>query len=537
MTQLTVKNLDHLGIIAAIVDELGIVDYLNEQLGERDSTKISAGLVVKAMLLNGLGFINSPLYLFSEFFEDKPLEHLLGKGIKASALNDDRLGRVLDLIYMADINRLFVGICLKAVEIFKVRMQSCHLDSSSLSVEGEYKSSVGKEDKENKIIHITHGYSKDKRPDLKQFVLNMVCWGDGDIPAFLELGDGNQSDKKEFAELLIKFKQQWQFDGLHIADTALYSADNLQKLTGINWLCPVPKTIKEVQDVLSQLAPEQFTKTDLEGYSISSVAKEYGKVEQRWVVVKSEQKKALDLKQLTKKIEKATTQAEKQLQQLQRQEFACQEDALAALNQWEKTLEWHGLQDICVVEKCHYSHRGKPRLQEQPTRRSYHAQAILSLNTEKVQTSQRKAGRFVLATNHLDKELLSDEELLVYYKQQQGIERGFRFLKDPLFVASSVFLKTPERIMALAFIMTLCLLVYSLGQRQLRLVLKEQGETVPNQLGKPTQRPTLRWIFQRMRGIHLVVLNGCEQIINLTLERERILRFFGHTTCQYYLLL
>jgi transposase len=66
MTQLTVKNLDHLGIIAAIVDELGIVDYLNEQLGERDSTKISAGLVVKAMLLNGLGFINSPLYLFSK---------------------------------------------------------------------------------------------------------------------------------------------------------------------------------------------------------------------------------------------------------------------------------------------------------------------------------------------------------------------------------------------------------------------------------------------------------------------------------------
>lgn len=161
MTQLTVKNLDHLGIIAAIVDELGIVDYLNEQLGERDSTKISAGLVVKAMLLNGLGFINSPLYLFSKFFEDKPLEHLLGKGIKASELNDDRLGRVLDLIYMADINRLFVGICLKAVEIFKVRMQSCHLDSSSLSVEGEYKLSVGKEDKENKIIHITHGYLVD----------------------------------------------------------------------------------------------------------------------------------------------------------------------------------------------------------------------------------------------------------------------------------------------------------------------------------------------------------------------------------------
>ena len=101
----------------AIVDELGIVDYLNQELGEDPKNKIKAGLVVKAMILNGLGFINSPLYLFSQFFEDKPLEHLLGEEIKASELNDDRLGRTLDLIFMADISRLFVGICLKAVDI------------------------------------------------------------------------------------------------------------------------------------------------------------------------------------------------------------------------------------------------------------------------------------------------------------------------------------------------------------------------------------------------------------------------------------
>jgi transposase len=292
MTQLNVKNLDHLGIIAAVVDELGLVDYINEQLQENDRAKISAGLVVKAMILNGLGFINSPLYLFSRFFEDKPLEHLLGKGIKASDLNDDRLGRVLDLIFMAGISRLFVGICLKAVEIFKIMMASAHLDSSSISVEGEYKLSVEREDKEDQVIHITHGHSKDGRPDLKQFVLNLVCWGDGDIPAFLELGDGNQSDKKEFAEVLKRFNEQWQFDGLYIADSALYSADNLKKLTGIKWLCCVPKTIKSVQDLLTELASEQFITTDLAGYRLTSVGNEYGGVKQRWIVVESGQKKS-----------------------------------------------------------------------------------------------------------------------------------------------------------------------------------------------------------------------------------------------------
>jgi transposase len=369
---------------------------------------------------------------------------------------------------MAGISRLLIGICLRAVEIFKIMMRNSHLDSSSLSVEGDYKLSVEREDDESQIIHITHGYSKNKRPDLKQFIVNLVCWGDGDIPAFLELGDGTQSDKKEFAQLLIKFKEQWQFEGLYVADSALYSADNLQKLTGINWLCSVPKTIREVQDVLSQLASEQFIKTDLDGYRISSVESNYGGVKQRWIVVESEQKKALDLKQLTKKKEKATAQAQRQLQQLQRQEFACSEDALTALSRWQKSLEWHHLQDLTIVEKPHYGHRGKPRPHEQPTRLSYHAQATLSLNIDKIQASEQTAGRFALATNQLDKTSLSDEQMLVHYKQQQGVERDFRFLKDPLFFASSVFLKTPERIMALTFIMALCLLVYSLGQRKLR---------------------------------------------------------------------
>ena len=410
------------------------------------------------------------------------------------------------------------------------------MDSSSLSVEGEYKLSVEREEEENRIIHITHGYSKDRRPDLKQFVLNLVCWGDGDIPAFLEVGNGNQSDKKEFAGILRRFKDQWQFEGLYIADSALYSADNLPKLTGINWLCPVPKTIKEVQNLLSQVTEEQLVTTKIAGYALTSVESQYGEVKQRWLVVESQSKKALDQKQLTKKIEKVTAQSNRQLAQLERQEFACREDAQAALHQWQKSLDWHELEHATVVEKCHYARRGKLHPSELPTRRSYHLQATLRLNQEKVENAQSQAGRFVLATNQLDREGWSDEQLLGHYKGQQGVERGFRFLKDPLFLASSVFLKTPERIMALSFIMALCLLVYSLGQRRLRQALEEQGETVANQLGKPTQRPTLRWLFQTLRGIHWLVLDNCPQIINLTQERERLLRFFGATTCQYYLL-
>ncbi len=85
--------------------------------------------------------------------------------------------------------------------------------------------------------------------------------------------------------------------------------------------------------------------------------------------------------------------------------------------------------------------------------------------------------------------------MIAKYKNQQSSERGFSFLKDPLFFTDSVFLKSPERIESLALIMGLCLLVYTLAQRQLRQTLRQAQTGIKNQLGRLTERPTLRWIF------------------------------------------
>jgi transposase len=74
--------------------------------------------------------------------------------------------------------------------------------------------------------------------------MNLLCVGDGDIPVMLEMGNGNQSDKERFAELFQKFKQQWTFEGICIADAALYSADNIAAMAGLKWLTRVPLSIK-----------------------------------------------------------------------------------------------------------------------------------------------------------------------------------------------------------------------------------------------------------------------------------------------------
>jgi transposase len=85
-----VQDLDHSGIIAGICDEMGLVEQINKRLGTHLQEIISPGQVVKAMILNGLGFVSAPLYLFEKFFVGKATEHLLGEGIRPEHFNDDR---------------------------------------------------------------------------------------------------------------------------------------------------------------------------------------------------------------------------------------------------------------------------------------------------------------------------------------------------------------------------------------------------------------------------------------------------------------
>ncbi len=149
-------------------------------------------------------------------------------------------------------------------------------------------------------------------------------------------------------------------------------------------------------------------------------------------------------------------------------------------------------------------------------------------------------GKFILATNELNEERLPAEEMLLAYKGQGvGPERGFRFLKDPWFFADSLFLKSPKRIMALVMVMGLALLVYALAEHKLRTTLQEQGESVPNQAGKPTQRPTMRRIFQMFEGIDLLVIKTPEgvqqQVLNLKPVHRQILRLLGPNVEKCYL--
>ena len=215
--RISVKNLDHLGIVAGLVDEIGIVDIVNNALGIDELEQISKGQVVKAMILNGLGFVSRPLYLFSQFFEDKPCQKLLGNNVKTEYLNDDKLGRVLDQLYEYGLTNLFMEIVISTIKKFEIQINDSHLDSSSFHLHGQYNDSQLVIDKnpeeesnqtQQKIV-ITRGYSRDHRPDLKQVVLNLIVSNDGEIPTYFKTGNGNQLEIEK-AEKIEKKKIKYK---------------------------------------------------------------------------------------------------------------------------------------------------------------------------------------------------------------------------------------------------------------------------------------------------------------------------------------
>jgi transposase len=135
----------------------------------------------------------------------------------------------------------------------------------------------------------------------------------------------------------------------------------------------------------------------------------------------------------------------------------------------------------------------------------------------------------------LDSQALPDDELLSAYKDQQKVERGFRFLKDPLFMASTLYLKSPKRIMALMMVMTLCLRVYAALEYRIRQSLQQHHQTFPHQQGQPIRTPTARWVFQFFTGIHLLVI-AQEQVLvlNMNEHQHRLLAVLGEQYVALY---
>lgn len=513
-----------------------IIELINERLGTYHDETLSAGETVAGMIINGLGFSNRPLSLTPLFFKHCPLWLLFQEGVKADDFNRFKLGRVLDRCYNYGTELLFSEISLHVCRQEKVDTRFNHLDTTSFTLSGDYLTKTDDDE-----VKITLGYSKDHRPDLKQVMLEMMVSQDGGIPLLGKCLDGNASDNtvfKERAEKLIAEFKASETPRYLVADCKIYTEDNAPNLKILLFITRIPNNIKLVGETIDKaLAAPNDWKTLADGRKIQTFNVEHYGIQQRWHVLSSETSRQTADKQVDKRVKKEAEMIEKQLFHLQAKRFACADDASCAVQELAKKWKYHCFKNSQVVEHLCYEGKGRPKKDQKPTKVEYQVITEIEKNIDKINQLKDKEAHYIIGDN-TDPKNLSNQEVVAAYKEQHKAEGGFRFLKDPLFFVSSLFVKTPKRIMALLMIMLLSLLVYGIAERRMRACLAEQNETLPNQIQQEVEKPTLRWVFQLLYGIHSLKISTEEQthhvIDGLTPLRRKILSLFGSTVANIY---
>jgi len=528
---------DHLGIVAATCNEIKLIETINSIVGTDPQQKVTTGESVMAMVINALGFVSKPLYLFPEFMEKKPVSLIFGEERVPEDFNDDTLGRALDRLFEHDPTNIFMKVSLNAAKILGIQRKYHHLDTTTMTVHGEYKYS----EDDMYPIYITHGRPKDGRNDLKQYIISLITASDADLPTWISTLSGNTSDKTHFRDVITKYAKQLAENDeeiYFIMDCAWYSEENIRQAPDIvKWISRVPESIAIAKQLLIETDTKTLRESHREGYWFEVFPKTYADINQQWVVVFSQQSFDKEIKTFNTNIKKEYAKVKKDLWHFQNKEFSCDEDALKILRGKEKKWKYHKLHNIEVIEKTKSGKRGRPKKNSKNMKKVYQIKATFEPDDVAIETEKKRKGKFILATNDTK---LDGETILTEYKNQQSVERGFRFIKDPLFFTSSTFLKKPQRIVSLVMIMGLSLLVYSIAQMKLRKALKQYNETIPDQKRKPTNRPTMRWVFQMFEGIHLLEITEkekrTEMIINLKDVQKQILRLLGESCEKIYLL-
>jgi transposase len=531
------QSLDHLGVVAGMIDHLEIVETIDRLIPQDlDMRHIGVGQACKALILMGLGFTERTLYMVSDFFSKRPVGELIGTGIEASMLNDSVLGRNLDLLFEYGTTRLFSQISPIVCQKLGLKARAGCLDITSFHLDGKY-NAESPPDQGSKVIHLTRGYSRDHRPDLNQVVLNLLVENRAGIPLHMEPLSGNSNDKAAFAQTIEQYidnlNSDFQLDYL-IMDSAGYTQKILQLLGDQQkWISRVPETLRTAKEAVNMVDPAW--KKLMPGYQYVPVSQAYAEIPQRWLLIFSQEAYAREIKTLNKNYAKKSEQEYKEVLRLLNQPFGCEQDALKAWERLRKKCKTLILTLLDSRQKPCYDSPGRPPKNQPPDRIEWYLQAEVACSVEAYEQIARTKGRFIVATNELDQNKLPDKEVLSEYKSLAKVERGFRFLKDPQFVASTFFVKKPERLEALVLIMTLCLTVYAAIEFQVRSTLKEQEKTLPNQIGKEVQNPTTRWIFALLAGIHLLFIPAQNKplVLNLKPLHNRILDQLP-LACQIY---
>lgn len=528
------QEVHYYGIISGIAKKIGLIDEIDRITKSDPQKKVSNGQCVLAMILNGMGLtMSKPMYLVSEFFRNKSTEILIGNGITPDDLNDDTLGRTLDAIYESGASTIFSSVALKAVKVYAIATSHLHGDTTNVQVYGDY-------DEGGDLI--VFGYHKQGRSDLKQYMLSLITTSDGAVPLFAHALRGNTSDIKHFKDLIALVEENIvgkEGDTYFILDSALYCIENLKTIDKVLIITRVPERISAAKEAKEAYVDSIEQMDGDDDYKFAEICSIYADVRQRWVVVYSRAAHEREKKTIKALVLKEKTTIEKELIKFRKKTFACESDAKSAIDSFSKQYKFHKIIITKINEK--EQQRDCAECHAETDKKSFFT---VDANFEElsgyIERKIRLGSMFVLATTQLDENKLPTKAVLSEYKGQSPLENRFNLIKNATCIASKVYLKKESRIVALAMIICLMLLIYSLAERAIRKALAEQNKTVPHQSGRPIQNPTMKWIFQMFEGVGFVTIqtgNGIiQEITNLRAVLKEILCLLGEECMSFYLL-
>ena len=507
-------NYGHLPGAAAYCRRLGVVDIVNDMVASQ--MDLQPGVVVQAMVLDTLSG-RSPLYRLKEFLTGRDVELLVGEDLPANAFSDVNVGRSLDAIFDAGPSKIVTALGIRATDTFALDASAPSYDTTSTSLWGDYRDCEADTPPPGSII--TWGHSKDHRPDLKQFMTELLCVDRG-VPIFGRTLDGNSSDKTSNNVVLSRISSIMAKHGMgpgafvYVADSAMVTESNLKAIGPNRFVSRLPANYKECERAIC-VAVDANEWTDM-GRLSETVTRgnrpcaEYKAFETtvtlyeksyRAVVIHSsshDKRRQKRYDKLVASSEKAIRDALKKIPDL----YACEPDARRAAVQAEKLSgRLHNVRvSLCPEE---VRKRGRPpKNVPAPTRTKYRVVWEVCENAAEVARMRELAGCFVLLSNVPIEgdDAMDGTGLLKIYKGQYGVESDFAFLKDPLIV-NDIFLKTPSRIDALGMVLIIALMVWRLMERSMRTYLNNTGTVLPGWAGRATDKPTSFMMTTVMAGI------------------------------------
>ena len=235
----------HLPIVSAYCRRLGLAETVDRMVPSQ--MQLRPGLAVQTMVLDVLSG-RSPLYRVQEFMAEQDVELLLGEHVPAEMFNDTNLGRSLDAVFTAGTSKIITEMGVRAASIFGLDTGKVSYDTTSTSVWGDYQSCAGDDCPPGPVV--TWGHSKDHRPDLKQFMTELLCV-DSAVPIFGKTLDGNSSDKTSNNEILSRISSLMARHGLeegafvYVADSAMVTEGNLSAMGGNRFVSRLPANYAE----------------------------------------------------------------------------------------------------------------------------------------------------------------------------------------------------------------------------------------------------------------------------------------------------